>query len=168
MRPNPLRRLAVAAAVALGAAAIPAAAASADAVQDPIPIGPNAYFYGLVNGKAADAVVYVVCPGPIGPYSTGHPVSSQTVEVRSVVPPVINTYGYTGTNGKQIDAGFTTSSSTRVNPPIAFTSFFAPTKIPTDWTVPCGGPGSMTFVPVATSSTARNFTVKVTFVNIAV
>ncbi|MBW8805423.1 MAG: hypothetical protein JF587_16480 [Catenulisporales bacterium] len=168
MRSTPLRRLAVAATFALGAAVIPAATASASAVQDPIPIGPNTYFYGLVNGKSSNAVVYVVCPGPIGPNSTGHPVDSQSVEVRSVVPPVINAYGYTGSDGKQIDAGFTTSSSSRINPPIVFTSFFAPTKIPTTWLLPCGGSASMAFVPLATSSTARDFKVTVTFVNIAV
>ncbi|MFL6117476.1 MAG: hypothetical protein ACJ786_39915 [Catenulispora sp.] len=169
MRSTPLRRLAVAATVAtvaLGAAVIPAATASA--VQDPIPIGPNTFFYGLVNGKAANAVVEVVCPGPIGPASTGHPIYGQSVEVRSIVPPVTATYGYTGSNAKQINAGFTTASSATANPQIVFTSFFAPAKIPTDWSVPCGGTGSMTFMPLATSSTARSYTVTVSFVNIAV
>lgn len=164
MRSTPTRRLALAATVALGAAVLPAA--TARAVQDPIPIGPNMYFYGLVNGKAADAVVDVVCPGPVGPNSTGHPVSGQTAEVRTIVPPVSSQYGYTGSAGKQIDAGFNLSST--VNLPIVFTSFYAPAKIPATWVVPCGGSGSMTFVPLPNSTTARSTTVTVTFVNIAV
>jgi len=167
MRSTPTRRLALAATVALAAAVIPAAtAATARAVQDPIPIGPNMYFYGLVNGKTASAVVDVVCPGPVGPNSTGHPVSGQTAEVRNVLPPVSSQVGYTGSAGKQIDAGFNLSST--VNLPIVFTSFYAPAAIPTSWVVPCGGSGSMTFVPLPNSTTAHSTTVTVTFVNIAV
>ncbi|GAA1982611.1 hypothetical protein [Catenulispora subtropica] len=165
MRPHTTRRLALAATLALGAAVIPAATAAA--VQDPIPIGPNTYFYGLVGDKAADAVIQVVCPGPVGPTSTGHPVSGQTAEVRSVVPPVTSQYGYTGSAAHQIDAGLTLPSSATVNPPIVFTSFFAPAAIPTTWVVPCGGTTTMTFVPLATSTTARSYTLTVAFVNIA-
>ncbi|NUR62153.1 MAG: hypothetical protein HOV87_26360 [Catenulispora sp.] len=164
MRPT-ARSLAFAAALALGVAAAPAA--SAGPVQDPIPIGPNTYFYGLVNGQAADAVIQVACPGPVGPSSTGHPLYGQTAEVRSVVPPVSTLYGYTGSAAKQIDAGLTLPTSVTADPPIVFGSFFAPAKIPTTWVVPCGGSTTMTFVPLSTSSTARSYTLKVSFVNIA-
>lgn len=169
MRPIPTRRLALAATLALGAAVLPAAnAATAAAVQDPIPIGPNMYFYGLVNNKSADAVIQVVCPGPVGPTSTGHPLEGQTAEVRSILPPVSSMYGYTGSSARQIDAGLTLPTSATVDPPIVFTSFFAPAKIPTTWTVPCGGSTTMTFVPLSSSSTARSYTLTVSFVNIAV
>lgn len=165
MRPN-ARSLVFAATVALGAAVAPAAAAGP--VQDPLPIGPDMYFYGLVNGQATDAVIQVACPGPVGPSSTGHPLDGQTAEVRSIVPPVSTGYGYTGSAARQIDAGLTLPTSATADPPIVFSAFFAPAKIPTSWVVPCGGSTTMTFVPLATSSTARSYTLKVSFVNIAV
>lgn len=171
MRPLHVRRFSLAAAFALAAAAVSAGTAAAGAagpIQDPIPIGPNMYFYGLVNGKAANAVVQVVCPGPVGPNSTGHPVDGQSVEVRSVVPPVSSQYGYTGSSARQIDAGLTLPSSSVANPPIVFTSFFAPGKIPAGWVVPCGGSTTMVFVPLSSSTTARSYTLTVSFVNIAV
>jgi len=166
-----VRRFSLAAALALAAATVSAGAAATAAagpVQDPIPVGPNMYFYGLVNGRAANAVIKVVCPGPVGPNSTGHPVDGQSAEVRSVVPPVSSLYGYTGSSARQIDAGLTLPSSTVANPPMVFTSFFAPVKIPVGWVVPCGGSATMAFVPLASSTTARSYTLTVSFVNIAV
>jgi hypothetical protein len=88
--------------------------------------------------------------------------------VRSVVPPVSSQYGYTGSSAHQIDAGLTLPSSTVSNGPIVFSSFFAPAKIPTSWVVPCGGTTTMTFVPLASSTTARSYTLTVSFVNVAV
>lgn len=161
------RRLALAATLALGAAVAPAltaATAATAAVQDPIPISPNTAFVGLVNGKTADAVVTVVCPGPITPTSLGHPVAGQTAEVRSILPPVTPT-GFTGSQGRQIVAGFTSASSAAQA--LVFTSFFAPAAIPTTWLVPCGGSGVMSFVPQPTSPTARSYPVAVTFLDIA-
>lgn len=165
IRTRRARRLAAAATVALGAALVPVAAATSASAQDPLPISPNTYFEGLVNGKTADAVVTVVCPGPITPTSVGHPVSGQTAEVRNGLTPVA-TSGYTGSAGDEIIAGFTSpAASTQA---IVFKAFFAPAAIPTTWSVPCGGSGTMTFVPEPTSPTARSYTVKVTFLNIAV
>jgi hypothetical protein len=160
-----VRRLAAAAVVALGAALVPAATAAADPVQDPLPITPNTYFAGLVNGKAADAVITVVCPGPVTANSVGHPVSGQTAEVRSVLPPSTTPLGYTGGLGREIVAGFTSASS--ATQALVFTSYFAPAKIPTTWLLPCGGTGVMTFVPQPTSPTARSYSLTVTFLNIA-
>jgi hypothetical protein len=155
------RRLA---AVALGAALVPVVTAATAAAQDPILITPNTSFEGLVNGKTADAVVTVVCPGPVTPTSVGHPVSGQTAEVRSGLTPVVPS-GYTGGAGDEIVAGLDSpSASAQV---IVFKAFFAPAAIPTAWVVPCGGSGAMTFVPEPTSPTARSYTVPVTFVNIA-
>ena len=161
------RRLAVAATLAVSAAVVPAliAATAATAVaQDPIPITPNTAFVGLVNGKTADAVVTVVCPGPVTSTSVGHPIEGQTAEVRSIVPPVTPS-GFTGSQGRQIVAGFDSAST--ASQAIVFSSYFAPAAIPTTWLLPCGGSGAMTFVPEPTSPTARSYTVKVTFLNIA-
>ena len=158
------RRLAAATAVALGAALVPALAASAAAAQDPVVITPNTYFDGLVNGKTADAVITVVCPGPVGPASVGHPVAGQTAEVRSILPPVTPT-GYTGSAGRKIVAGFTSASTAAQN--IVFDAYYAPAAIPTTWLLPCGGTGTMTFVPEPTSPTARSYSVTVTFLDIA-
>jgi hypothetical protein len=157
------RRLAAAATVALGAALVPAATAAA---QDPVPITPNTSFVGLANGKTADAVITVVCPGPITPSSVGHPVSGQTAEVHSVLPPSTTPLGYTGGFGDEIVAGFTSASSAQQA--LVFTSYFAPAKIPTTWLLPCGGTGTMTFTPEPTSPTARSYSLTVTFLNIAV
>jgi hypothetical protein len=155
------RRLAGAAAVALGAALVPAATAAA---QDPIPVTPNTYFVGLVNGKTADAIITVACPGPVSPTSVGHPIAGQTAEVRSILPPTTPA-GYTGSAGREIIATLTTP--TAASQAIVFGSYFAPAAIPTTWTVPCGGTGTMTFVPEPTSPTAHSFSVAVAFVNIA-
>ena len=163
-----MRRLAVAATVALGAALLPAVTAGAaaqDPIQDPLPITPNTSFTGLVNGKAADAVITVVCPGPVSSTSVGHPTSGQSVEVRSIVPPVTAPGGFTGSAGREIVAGFGPASTAAQN--IVFTSYFAPAKIPTTWWVPCGGTATMTFVPLPTSPTARSYTLTVAFANIA-
>lgn len=159
------RRLAAAATVALGAALAPALTATAATAQDPVVITPNTFFIGLVNGKTADAVVTVVCPGPITSTSVGHPVAGQTAEVRSILPPV-TPVGYTGSQGREILAGF--NAATAADQSIVFSAFYAPAAIPTTWLVPCGGSGVMTFVPEPTSPTARSYTVTVTFVNIAV
>ncbi|WP_194919843.1 hypothetical protein [Catenulispora rubra] len=159
------RRFAAAAVVALGAALVPALTATAATAQDPVVITPNTFFVGLVNGKTADAVVTVVCPGPVSSTSVGHPIAGQTAEVRSILPPV-TPVGYTGSQGREILAGFTSPSA--ANQSIVFSAYYAPAAIPTTWLVPCGGSGVMTFVPEPTSPTARSYTVTVTFVNIAV
>jgi hypothetical protein len=160
-------RLLLPAAIALMAATTPVAAASGP-VQDPIPVGPNMFFTALVNGKSANAVVTVVCPGPVTGTSTGHPISGQTLEVLTVLPPVTTTVGYTGSAAHSIDAIFSAPPSASVNPPVVLTSFFAPVPIPTTLNLPCSGSGVVSFVPIPTSPTARGVAVTVTFVNIGV
>lgn len=158
------------AALAVSAAAAPAA----QAVQDPIPVGPNYYFTATVNGgptptSAAIPVIKVVCPGPITPGETGHPIAGQTVEVDAVFPPtpVSSALGFTGSSAHEIDALFTSPAAASVNPPIVLSNFFVAYPIPTTLNLPCGGSGVVSFVPIPTSPTARGVAVDVLFENIA-
>ena len=64
-----IRRLSVG--VAIGAISLFASAAVAAAqVQDPVPIGPNQSFVGLLNGSRSDAVIEMACLGRRSPAST--------------------------------------------------------------------------------------------------
>jgi hypothetical protein len=154
------------AALALVAAAVPSAALAATPVQDPVPVGPNETFIGLVNGKSSDALITMVCLGPVTPGETGHPLGGQSVEVETVLP-VASATGYTGSAGRQIDAEFDIPTAANINPPIVLNSYFVKEAIPTTDVFPCSGSGAVTFVPLPTSATARSFTVSVTFGDIA-
>jgi hypothetical protein len=136
-------------------------AAPAALAQDPIPIGPNQPFIGLVNGVHTGAIIKVVCPVPITPGELTHPLPGQTVEVEpgSLVTPG----GYTGSLAHSIAVSFT---SPVVTPPIVLTSYYVPTAIPTSILVPCSGPGVVTFNPEPTSPTAVPDHVDVTFANV--
>ena len=162
---SPRHRIPALAALALAAALVPAAASATTPVQDPLPIGPNVPFIGLVNGKSSDALITMVCPGPIAAGETGHPLGGQYVEVETVLP-VTSVTGNTGSAGTQIDAVFGADTAANVNPPVVFTAFFVKEAIPTTDVFPCGGSGVVTFVPLPTSATAHSFTVPVTFGNI--
>jgi len=159
---------------ALALAAVAAPAAVADPVQDPIPIRPNTFFTGTVNGPAsstgAEPVIKVICPGPIRPGETGHPLAGQFVEAQEVAATPLpgNPPGFTGSLGTSIDVLFSTATSASVNPPIVLTSYFAPVAIPTTLNLPCGGAGIASFVPIPTSPTARGYALNVLFANIAV
>lgn len=159
------------AALGLTAAIAPAA----QAVQDPIPVGPNYYFTATVNGgptptSTAVPAIKVVCPGPITPGETGHPISGQTVEVDAAFPPYSNLtqLGFTGSAAHEIDAIIGTPSGAAVNPPIVLKNFFVAYPIPTTLNLPCGGNGVVSFVPIPTSPTARGVAINVVFENIAV
>jgi hypothetical protein len=123
-------------------------------------IGPNQQFAGVVNGSAANATVYVVCPGPASG-QMGHPVAGQGVQV------VENTgSGFTGSAADRIAANLTPTGTTSAT--LVFTQYGVPQDIPTTLFLPCSGNGTAVFTPLPTSETARNATVKLTFVNIAV
>ena len=152
-----------------------AVAPAAQAVQDPIPVGPNYYFTATVNGgptpaSTAEPVIKVVCPGPIYQGETGHPISGQTVEVDAVFPPYSNLtqLGFTGSAAHEIDAIIGTPTGAVVNPPIVLKNFFVAYPIPTSLNLPCGGSGVVSFVPIPTSPTARGVAINVIFENIAV
>ena len=80
-------------------------------VQDPVPIGPNQSFVGLVNGSRSKAVIEMACFGPSRPGEYGHPLAGQTLEV-SPVGPVANpvAWGFTGT-ARQIEATYAISNT---------------------------------------------------------
>jgi hypothetical protein len=136
------------------------------AVIDPLPIGPDVTFAGVVNGAEADGVIQVVCPGPIIPGETGHPASGQDLEVVTA-PATSADSGYTGTAADSIDVYILTPTGTASGPAVVFNSFFVEEPIPTTLELPCSGSGSVAYVPDPTSPTARTATVAVTFENIA-
>jgi hypothetical protein len=141
------------------AAVVLALTAASAAAQTPI--GPNQQFAGAVNGNTTNAKVIMICPGPASPGQTGHPEAGQGVEV------VENSgTGFTGAVANRIVATLGPASSTNLT--FVFTEYGVPQDIPTTAVLPCSGTGVATFAPQPTSSTARNATVKLQFVNIAV
>src|SRR5436309_3376804 len=91
-------RMTVCCLVSIGLGAIGPAAATATGSA----IGQRQHYLGLVNGKHAQAVIYVVCPGPAGGHRTGPPAGHQTVAVRRVTVGG----GYTGSKARRIWAEF--------------------------------------------------------------
>lgn len=151
------RRLLVSMLIAVAGLAVFAATASAAGER----VGPNQRFAGVVNGSAGDATVYVVCPGPTFPGQRGHPVAGQGVQV------IENTgSGFTGSAATRIVVRFgANSASTAV---LVFTQYGVPQDIPTSLLLPCAGTDTAFFTPAPSSPTARDSTVTLHFVNIAV
>jgi hypothetical protein len=154
-------RLAALGASALLAVAGTASAASA-AVHDPVPVSPDVSFAGLVNGQSSLATIEVACIVPAAAGATGHPLPGQTLEVVPA-PATSAAGGYTGSLGTGIDAYVDLPTSASAAGVVVFNSFYVQEPIPTGITVPCSGPGSVSFVPEPTSPTARTATVPVTF-----
>jgi hypothetical protein len=157
------RSLVPLAAASLAVLAAPAASAAARPVAPAISVGPDQYFAGLVLGRTSQSVIDVTCAGPA---STGHPVAGQSVEVGLLLPPVSTTAGFTG-SARSIQADLIWSTAppptTVVTHIATFTSYFVKAPIPTTITVPCGGRGVMSFMPVLGGPAARPSTVSVTF-----
>jgi hypothetical protein len=126
-------------------------------------IGPNQHYSGLVNGQHANAVIYVVCPGPASAGRTGPPAGNQTVNV--VRTPKGG--GYTGAFAHEIWAQFNDNFNV-----VGFTRYNTPQAIPTGLQLPCGGAGAVTFTTcfgtLPCSATAEDDVVPVTYENIAV
>lgn len=151
---------------AFASVALTGSAASAAAVTDPAPIGQNQLFIGLVNGKTADATVYVACPGPVTAGETGTAISGQYVEVEPEAAGSTSLFGYTGSAADSITAIF--GPSAVANQGVVIHDYFVQVPIPSTLKLPCSGSGVVSFDPTPTSATARSFTVTVTYVNIAV
>jgi hypothetical protein len=126
------------------------------------PIRPHQHYLGLVNGNNTD-VIYVACAGPIYPGRIGPPVGNQTLSV--IRAP--SGGGNTGSLGRQIWAQFNDLFKV-----VGFTTYNTPQPIPSDWQVPCGGTGTVTFTTcfgtLPCAADAEDDVVPVTFVNIAV
>ena len=151
-------------AIGLALAAAPAAASAAGRVQDPIPIEPNQYFTGLINGHPPGrAVIRVARPGPSS--KTGSPLDNQTVEVETAPPSSAADLGYTGSTGRSITASLSTSPAAVALG--TFTSFYVKEDIPTNIAVPCSGTGTVIFAPDHGGKKAQAARLHVTFVNIA-
>jgi hypothetical protein len=149
-------------AIGLALAAAPAAASAAGRVQDPIPIEPNQYFTGLINGHPPGHVVIRVACGPSS--KTGSPLGNQPVEVEPAPSSAAADLGYTGSKGRSITAGLSTSPAVAIG---SFTSFYVKEDIPTNIVVPCAGAGTVLFAPDHGGKKAHAATLHVTFVNIA-
>lgn len=152
-------------AAAFATVALTGSAALADPVGDPAPIGVNTPFIGLVNGKTADAVIAVVCPFPLTPGELGSPLSGQYVEVEPEVVTPDGTFGFTGSAADSIDAVFSPASA--LSEAVVLNDWFVQVQIPTTLKLPCSGSGVVSFDPAPGSSTARSYTVTVTYGNVA-
>lgn len=147
-----------------------AAAATLGPVPDPVPIGPNEFFSGLVNGSdgiSSVAAIQTNCIGPVQPGQTGHPLAGQTVEVTLAKPPVTagGDVGYTG-SAHSITASLAwpwPAATTTMELVATFGSYYVKEPIPVTLTVPCGGQGAMLFAPTPASATGSTATVRVTF-----
>ena len=135
----------------------------ADPIIDPAPIGPNQYFYGLVNDHAGQANILMGCAGPS---QTGHPLAGQTVKVFPAPAPTTSDLGFTGSAAHAIAVRFPSPAVT--NTPVILRDYAVSAAIPTSLTLPFSGSGTVAFVPEPTSSTAHTATVKVTFISIGV
>jgi len=135
--------------------------AATTAVAAAVPVAPGQIFLGQVNGSIAPTNVTVACAGPA---TSGHP-SGDTVAVEKLQDPIPG-FGRTG-NAHRIDV---TLSWTRLTVTVVehVTTFaaYTTTKVPTALTVPCSGPGTVTFRPRNGGKNATPTTVEVTFTNI--
>lgn len=135
--------------IAVGALAIPAAAAT--------PVGriaPQQNFYGQVLGTVSITplpTIAVECVSPVGGTGeTGHPLPGQSVEVQEAQPTSsAASLGYTGNSGVEINASLIDSQGGVVvaTPVATFLSYDVAMPIPTSITVPCSGVGVMSFAP---------------------
>jgi hypothetical protein len=157
-----IRGLAALTAVVGGLAAAPAATA---AVQDPLPIGPNQSFVGLVNGDQSNATIKMACAGPVQPGELGHPWPNQYTEVE--LSPLGQVAGFTG-QARSIRATLIAPVPATTPPPIlaTFDSYYVQIPISTSLLLPCGGPGKIDFAPVLGGPLARSWDVNVTFVGL--
>jgi len=119
---------------------------------------PNVEFGALVNGSSANAVVRMACFGAVHPGQTGHPMSSQKLEVFR--PEALQVPGFTGSAAHEIVAHFAEDPSVL----IVLHRFAHSVPIPTTLVLPCGGPGSVVFSPQPSSATARQAVVTVGYV----
>jgi hypothetical protein len=123
-------------------------------------VGPNQYFTGVINGTDGNTVIPIpiqmACFGPVEPGETGHPMGGQTLAVHQLFPPTItSTLGKTG-NDSTIDVFFGApppaalhgASARAAAKTISFVHYDKTKGLPTSLTLPCGGTGTVWFVPI--------------------
>lgn len=129
-------RIAISPAVAV--IAVLALAGTADAATA---VGPDQHFLGVVNGSTGNATFTVVCPGPVG--TVGHPFNDNVEVVLESLPPA--SAGYTGSTANSIEAVLEVGTS--VQEIGTLTSYGTLLDVPSSLTVPCGGTGTVAFLP---------------------
>jgi len=149
--------------LAIGAGALfGSAAVAVGQVHDPLPIGPNQSFVGLVNNRSSNAAIEMACFGPSLPGEYGHPLAGQTLEVKPVGP-VTSSLGFAFTgNARQIDATYEFSTTLEVLLG-EFSSYYVPVPLSTSLTFPCSGTAVIPFTPVEGGPRARPWRTKVRF-----
>jgi hypothetical protein len=145
--------------------ALPAGAAST--------IGPKQYFTGVINGHDGNTVVPIAirmaCFGAVRPGETGHPMAGQTLSVHQLFPPTATagSLGFTGNDaevGVFFNAPPPVASSGAVTTTPIFRRYDVTKRLPTSLTLPCGGTGTVYFVPIPVIPPSRAASVPVTFV----
>jgi len=136
-------------------------------------VGPNQYFGALVNGQngvTGPATIRMACFGAVRPGQKGHPTAGQTVEVFRPEVIVVKHSGFTGKNAKSIVAFFGPPPPTATPPTpsastVTFKKYGIKEPIPTSLLLPCGGTGTVYFVPLPMSPPkSRPATVRVNYV----
>jgi hypothetical protein len=152
---------------AVAAAIVACLGAGGGAAFAQTPIKPKQHFAGIVNGQEGSAVVYTVCPGPVGRHRFGPLKGGQTMAVAQLA----HGPGYTGPFS-QVYSWFQplpAGASTPVT--LTFTQYGVSQDIPAAVRVPCDGTGRAVFsscpyrAPCAAGWVPD--AVKVTFENIA-
>ncbi len=125
-------------------------------------IGPHQAFVGTVDGTTAPGTIALDCPEAVQPGQMGHPVSGQTIGLRTSstsTPPA----GDTGSRGRSVVVRIAGSNSAAVST-LTFTKY-GRRSIPTTGLFPCTGAATVTFSPRPTSSSARQVTLVVPLVS---
>ena len=166
-----VRRILVGVSIFVAATSLVVVSAGA-AVPPQGKVGPHQVFGGLVNGKngvPAPAVIRMACFGPVRPGQTGHPMAGQTVEVFRPEA-IVGHFGNTGAHATSIVAFFGPPPPTSAPPTpsastVTFYRYGVVKPIPTALVLPCGGTGTVSFVPLPQSPpTSRDATVRVSYV----
>jgi hypothetical protein len=111
-------------------------------------------------------VIRVVCKGPIGTNSTGHPRPGQTVAV-SEAQVIARPDGNTGAHGHEIGVFFNAPppSASGASGSLIFYRY-GTKRLPTSETLPCSGSGNVFFVPLPMSpGTQKDDVVPVRYVS---
>ncbi len=150
--------------VAIGATTLfGSAAIAAGQVQDPVLIGTNQSFVGLVNNSSSNATIEMACFGPSQPGEYGHPLAGQTLEVK-LVGPVTSAVplAFTGT-AREIQATYVISNTLEILL-AEFSSYYVQAPLSTSLTFPCTGTAVIPFAPVEGGPRAHPWNTRVTFV----